>query len=83
MNSAHKSLHKEMFLRYQQAVEKVLPRIPVKNGVIDVDSLWIETSLPYDLLREIIRENKIALPDNVERIGSNRPNSDQENRDDR
>jgi len=72
-----------MFLRYQQAVEKVLPRIPVKNGVIDVDSLWIETSLPYDLLREIIRENKIALPDNVERIGSNRPNSDQENRDDR
>lgn len=75
--------HKEMFLRYQQAVEKVLPRIPVKNGVIDIDSLWIETSLPYDLLYEIIRENKIALPDNVERIDGNHPNSDKENRDDR
>ncbi|MCI2425532.1 hypothetical protein LM599_06040 [Candidatus Acetothermia bacterium] len=65
MNSAYKSLHEEMFWRYQQVVDKVLPRIPVKNGLIEIDSLWSERSLPYDLLQEIIRENKIVLPDSA------------------
>jgi hypothetical protein len=81
LNLDHK--FEEIWLHYQQAVEKVLPRIPVKNGLIDINSLWIETSLPYDLLQAIIRENKIILPANVERINSNCPGKEKEEKDDR
>jgi len=58
----------EMALRYKEAVERVIARVPVKNGVVDIDSIWIETSLPYTLLTEILRRDDLKLPENVERI---------------
>jgi hypothetical protein len=57
-----------MSLRYKEAVERVISHLPVKNGVVDIDSIWIETSLPYDLLRTLLRRNDLKLPDNVDRI---------------
>ena len=57
-----------MSLRYKEAVERVITRVPVKNGVVDIDSIWIETSLPYTLLEEILRRDDLNLPENVERI---------------
>jgi len=57
-----------MSLRYKEAVERVIPRVPVRNGVVDIDSIWIETSLPYTLLEEILRRDDLKLPENVERI---------------
>ncbi|MEE9541712.1 MAG: hypothetical protein V3V77_01950 [Candidatus Bipolaricaulota bacterium] len=69
MNIATEQLNEEgMLQRYKEAVEKVLPRLPVKNGVVDIDSLWVELSIPYSLLREIISRKDLALPDNVKRI---------------
>ena len=61
----------EMLLRYKTAVERVLPHLPVKNGVIDIDSIWIETSLPYEVLHKLLRREDLQLPDNVERINTN------------
>jgi hypothetical protein len=58
----------EMFERYKVAVERALPRVPVKNGVIEIDSVWVETSLPYDLLEAILRREDLVRPPNVERI---------------
>lgn len=53
---------------YRRAIERVLPELPVENGAIDVDSIWVETSLPRDLIIEIVRSGKLQLPPNVERI---------------
>jgi hypothetical protein len=57
-----------MLTSYKIAVERAMPRLPVKNGVIDIDSIWIETSIPYEILQEILRREDLELPDNVERI---------------
>jgi hypothetical protein len=58
----------EMFYRYKVAVERALPRVPVKNGIVEIDSVWVETSLPYDLLEAILRREDLVRPPNVERI---------------
>jgi hypothetical protein len=58
----------EMIAHYKAAVERSLPRIPVKNGVVDIDSIWVETSLPYDILLTILRRDDLKLPANIERI---------------
>lgn len=54
--------------RYREAIERVLPELPVENGTISIDSIWVETSLPRDLIIEIAREGGLALPLNVEQI---------------
>lgn len=54
--------------RYREAIERVLPLLPVVNGTISIDSIWVETSLPRDLIIEIVQEGGVALPPNVERI---------------
>ncbi|MGD9676017.1 MAG: hypothetical protein AB7V19_04965 [Candidatus Bipolaricaulia bacterium] len=57
-----------VFAAYKVAVERALPRIPVKNGVVDIDSIWVETSIPFDILELILRREDLTLPPNVERI---------------
>ncbi|MBN1858089.1 hypothetical protein JW848_02665 [Candidatus Bipolaricaulota bacterium] len=61
---------KEMFGRYKKTVEQAIARVPVKNGVVDIDSIWIEASIPYELLRKILARGDLELPGNVERINS-------------
>ena len=58
----------EMLANYKQALERSIARLPVKNGVVDIDAVWIETSIPYDLLRKLLQRDDLELPDNVERI---------------
>jgi len=58
----------EMIANYKTAVERAIPHLPVKNGVVDIDSIWIETSIPYELLEGILRREDLELPENVERI---------------
>jgi len=36
--------------------------------VVDIDAVWIETSIPYDLLRKLLQRDDLELPENVERI---------------
>ncbi len=59
-----------MLGRYKQAVERAIPHVPVRNGVIDIDSVWVETSIPYKLLQEILSRDDLVLPENVQRINT-------------
>jgi len=58
----------EMKANYKQAIEKAISHLPVKNGVINIDSIWVATSLPYEILNEVLRQDGLILPDNVDRI---------------
>ena len=60
----------DMLSRYKAAVEKAIRSVPVKNGVVDIDSIWVETSMPFDLLREILSRPDLDLPENVERVST-------------
>lgn len=57
-----------MRANYKLAVEKAIAHLPVKNGVINIDSIWVETSLPYEILNDVLRDDSLVLPDNVDRI---------------
>ena len=58
----------EMHASYKQAIERAIAHLPVKNGVINIDSIWIETCLPYEILNQVLRQDDLVLPDNVDRI---------------
>jgi hypothetical protein len=63
-----RSIDEEMKANYKLAVEKAIAHLPVKNGVINIDSIWIATSIPYEILNEVLRQDGLLLPDNVDRI---------------
>ncbi|OGF52769.1 MAG: hypothetical protein A2Z21_00245 [Candidatus Fraserbacteria bacterium RBG_16_55_9] len=54
--------------KYKKAIEKAIPEIPVENGAITLEAIWLETALPEDLIIEVLTGNDIALPANVERV---------------
>jgi len=54
--------------KYKRAIEKALPEIPVENGAITLEAIWLETALPEDLILEILGGDELELPPNVERI---------------
>ena len=62
------TVDEEMKANYKLAVEKAIAHLPVKNGVINIDSIWIATSIPYEILNEVLRRDNLVLPDNVDRI---------------
>ncbi len=61
-------IDEEMAASYKQAIERAIAHLPVKNGVVNIDSIWIETSIPYKILDELLRRDDLELPDNVDRI---------------
>jgi hypothetical protein len=54
--------------KYQKAIEVTLQGLPVINGVIDLDSIWLECALPKDLIVDIFGAYEIELPANVEKV---------------
>ncbi|MFC2082761.1 hypothetical protein ACFLSG_01825 [Candidatus Bipolaricaulota bacterium] len=62
------TLENEMKANYKKAVERAITLLPVKNGVINIDSIWVETTIPYEILNEVLRQDDLELPDNVDRI---------------
>jgi len=58
----------EVMENYKRAIEKALPLLPVKNGMIDIRDIWLETSLPTDLIKEIVQSDDLKLPENVKGI---------------
>jgi len=56
---------------YRRAIEKAMERVPVRNGVIALRDLHLETSLPEDLLAEVLQEDGLRLPPQVERVDLN------------
>ena len=53
---------------YKRAIEAALVRVPVRNGVVSLRDLWLETSLPLDLIAEVLKENGIEFPPQVQRV---------------
>ena len=62
------TINDEMNASYKQAIERAITHLPVKNGVINIDSIWVETCIPYEILNEVLRQDDLVLPDNVDRI---------------
>ncbi len=67
-STERKAESEEMIASYKQALERAIARLPVKNGVVEIDAIWIETSIPFDLLRKLLQRDDLNLPENVERI---------------
>lgn len=56
------------YSRYIEAVENVVRKVPVKNRKVSLEAIQLETSLPKDLLLELIKREEIDLPENVDEI---------------
>lgn len=54
--------------RYVKAVEDALPQLAVEDGVVCLEDVWLETSLPKDLLSDILKQRTLKWPANIERI---------------
>lgn len=54
--------------RYARAIEKTLAEVPVVNGVVTLEALWMELGLPRDLIIEVFETMEIKLPPHVERV---------------
>lgn len=53
---------------YARAIEKTLAEVPVVNGAVDLETLWMELGLPRDLIIEVLETMEIKLPPHVEKI---------------
>lgn len=57
------------FERYIKAIEKVLNNMVEKERVnVDISELWIDTSIPEDLIVEIIKNYQLEYPEALESI---------------
>lgn len=55
--------------RYTKAVKSAIEKVPVPdNGVIDIKDIWINSSLPADLIIEIIEKKNIIENESIKKI---------------
>jgi hypothetical protein len=53
---------------YCRALEKAFEHVPVCNGVVSVEDLWLETAIPVDLIVELLESDGVKIPPHVERV---------------
>lgn len=58
---------------YRRAIERALERVPVRNGVVSIRDLWIETALPAELIADLLQGDGIQMPAHVVRVDLERP----------
>jgi len=56
------------YSRYAKAIEGALDKVPVKNGVVSIELVQLETSLPRDLIEELLDRGEVSFPDKVKEI---------------
>ncbi|WP_448379155.1 hypothetical protein [Fervidobacterium sp.] len=57
------------FDKYKKAVEKVIQRFADRGWEeIRVEEIWFETSLPIDLILEVINQQGVLIPPEVNSI---------------
>ncbi|EKF49375.1 hypothetical protein H17ap60334_06399 [Thermosipho africanus H17ap60334] len=55
--------------RYEKALSKVLQNFANRGyEKVTIEELWVETSLPKDLLLELIKERNIVFPEEIKEI---------------
>ncbi|WP_041081429.1 hypothetical protein [Thermotoga profunda] len=58
-----------VYERYAKAIEKVLGGIVQREHYdVDISEIWIETSIPQDLIIEIIEKIPLQLPETLHSI---------------
>lgn len=62
-----------VYERYAKAIEKVLTGIVQREQYdVDISEIWVETSIPQDLIVEIIENFPLQLPEALHSITSGR-----------
>ncbi|MFB6214533.1 MAG: hypothetical protein ABEI54_01565 [Candidatus Bipolaricaulia bacterium] len=56
------------YARYAGAVEEALNRLAVKNGVVKTRQIQLETSVPKDLIIEVLDREMVDFPDRIDEI---------------
>lgn len=54
--------------RYAGAVEEALTKVAAKNGAVQIRQIQLETSVPKDLIVEVLDRNIVEFPDRIDRI---------------
>ncbi|HEU68673.1 MAG TPA: hypothetical protein ENN53_05630 [Candidatus Acetothermia bacterium] len=53
---------------YRRAIERALECVPVRNGVVSLRDLWIETALPMELIADLLQADGIQIPPHIVRV---------------
>ncbi len=56
------------YSRYAGAIENALGRLAAKNGVVSTRQIQLETSVPKDLITEVLNREMVDFPDRVDEI---------------
>jgi len=56
--------------RYAKAILSALLKLEMEEP--DLSDIWVFTSIPEDLIRELLGKGLVNVPDNVRRIKDNR-----------
>ena len=54
--------------RYAGAVEEALTKVAAKNGAVQIRQIQLETSVPKDLIIEVLDKNIVEFPDRIQEI---------------
>ncbi|MBS3736054.1 MAG: hypothetical protein V5A87_02670 [Candidatus Bipolaricaulota bacterium] len=56
------------YARYAGAVEEALNRLAAKNGAVDTRQIQLETSVPKDLIIEVLDRGMVDFPERIDEI---------------
>ena len=56
------------YARYAGAIEEALDRLAAKNGVVKMRQIQLETSVPKDLIIEVLDRGMVDFPDRIVEI---------------
>ncbi|MFW6111635.1 MAG: hypothetical protein ACOC7Z_01305 [Candidatus Bipolaricaulota bacterium] len=56
------------YKRYAGAIEEALGRVAAKNGVVSIRQVQLETSVPKDLIVEVLDKDLVEFPDRIDKI---------------
>ncbi len=55
--------------RFAKAVENILKRFEEKGlEVVDIYDIWIESSIPIDLIEEVIEKDMVHVPPSIKEV---------------
>jgi len=54
--------------RYAGAIEEALRKVSAKNGVVNIRQIQLETSVPKDLIVEVLDKGLVEFPDRIDKI---------------
>lgn len=56
------------YKRYAGAIEEALGKVAAKNGVVSIRQIHLETSVPKDLIVEVLDKDLVEFPDRIDKI---------------